>query len=94
MLPDDVRGSLLLLTSEVVTNAVVHAGTAINVRAVVAADHVRVEVGDAEARVPVPRARSVEATSGRGLLLVEALSRSWGTERRADGKVVWFELAS
>jgi anti-sigma regulatory factor (Ser/Thr protein kinase) len=90
----EVVEAALLLTSELVTNAVLHAEGTINVDVDLDLTAVRVEVADASLDPPTPRAGGgPEDTSGRGLLLVEAMARSWGVDRQADdGKVVWFEL--
>lgn len=90
----------ILLTSEVVTNAVVHSasgrpGGKFDIAVIVAGGNVRVEVGDAgSGSVPVPQERAAYdiADHGRGLDLVEALSTRWGTTDRDHGRVVWFEL--
>jgi two-component sensor histidine kinase len=83
----------LLLTSELVTNAVLYAAGTINVDVDLDLTAVRVEVADANEQPPTPRDAAPEDTSGRGLHLVEAMARAWGVEQeRADGKVVWFEL--
>ncbi|MFF7989676.1 ATP-binding protein [Kitasatospora xanthocidica] len=86
-----------LLSSELVTNALLHTGKGAVFDAVLGSDHrLRIEVQDGTSRLP-GRRRDPEAeyaTSGRGLLLVEALADSWGVQLRGDGKVTWFELAS
>src|SRR4030088_1460573 len=82
-----------LLTSEVVTNAVMHVGGTIAVRVTCRPPAVRVEVGDSSARVPALRDPSRASAGGRGLRLVEALASDWGTTNEGPGKVVWFELA-
>ncbi|WP_435811280.1 ATP-binding protein [Streptomyces termitum] len=82
-----------LLTSELVTNALVHTGQGAVVTATVVPENLRVEVRDFEPgldRPPVPPAD--DGTSGRGLFLVRELADSWGVEERGTGKVVWFEL--
>jgi serine/threonine-protein kinase RsbW len=54
----------------------------------------RVEVTDRSAAPPEPRVAGESDSSGRGLALVEALARRWGTRRLASGgKTVWFEIA-
>ncbi|MFB6888992.1 ATP-binding protein [Kitasatospora sp. NPDC056327] len=84
-----------LLTSELVTNALRHTGQGAVFDALITGDHrLRIEVQDGTARLP-GRRREPEteyATSGRGLLLVEALADDWGVQLRGDGKVTWFEL--
>ena len=82
-----------LLVSELVTNAVVHAQTSLEVSVHVGKTAVRVEVKDDSDALPIARLPRDEAMGGRGLHLVEAIARSWGIERRELGKVVWFELA-
>ncbi|WP_280695992.1 ATP-binding protein [Kitasatospora sp. GP82] len=84
-----------LLTSELVTNALVHTGRGAVFDAVLTAEQrLRIEVQDGTARLPGRRAPAEYATSGRGLLLVEALADDWGVQLRGDGKVTWFELAT
>jgi anti-sigma regulatory factor (Ser/Thr protein kinase) len=89
----EVVEAAALLTSELVTNAVLHAAGTINVDVDLDLTAVRVEVADSGEEQPARRDAAPEDTSGRGLCLVEAMARAWGVEReREDGKVVWFEL--
>jgi DNA-binding NarL/FixJ family response regulator len=81
-----------LLVSEVVTNAVVHAGTEVEVSVQLTDDAVRIEVVDHADTLPSPRDAEDDETSGRGLALVEAMASAWGVETRPGGKVVWFEV--
>ena len=81
-----------LLTSEVVTNAVLHVGGTISVRVMCRPSGVRVEVEDTSGQVPVRGDPSHSSTSGRGLEIVEALATDWGATREGAGKIVWFEL--
>jgi anti-sigma regulatory factor (Ser/Thr protein kinase) len=89
-----------LLTSELVTNALRHTGGGAELTATLSPgprNRLRIEVRDSLARrLPSARAAAAAAgdhgTSGRGLLLVEALSDAWGVHPRGAGKVVWFEL--
>jgi anti-sigma regulatory factor (Ser/Thr protein kinase) len=90
---DPTADAVILLASELVSNAVLHAGTTVTVRVVVDERTIRVEVGD---RSPVPPRLGVpvaEATSGRGLALVRELSEAWGVDAAPGRKVIWFELA-
>ena len=82
----------VLLTSELATNAVLHARSDLTVVVTVSAGGVRVEVADENPRLPSPVFVSVDALSGRGLQLVQAVASSWGIETHDSGKVVWFEL--
>lgn len=88
------REVALLLTSELVTNAIRHAGTNFEVEVCPTADgRVRVSVADASPVVPRPVDAPPEAQSGRGLFFVEHYATAWGVERVAGGKRVWFVLA-
>ena len=86
-----LRDLAVLLTSELVTNAVVHARTP--VRLTVYLDEVlTVEVADGSPVLPVAHGVSPEEDRGRGLSLVARLADRWGSRREGDGKVVWFVL--
>lgn len=90
---DDWVDSAELALSEVVTNGVLHAHTDLVVRVRLRADEVEVEVQDANPALPQQRgAADVEATTGRGLDLVAALTRDHGVRAEPDGKVVWFTV--
>ena len=80
------------LVSELVANAVLHTGTPIEVVVTTAGDRVRIEVHDGSPQLPVRKHYSNMSGTGRGLLLVERMASDWGAERKAGGKVVWFEL--
>jgi anti-sigma regulatory factor (Ser/Thr protein kinase) len=86
--------TLVLLVSELVTNAVVHAGGAAELRLLWPQDvgPVRVEVADASDTAPRPRHACPGATSGRGLELVELLAARWGWSQEGAGKLVWCEV--
>jgi serine phosphatase RsbU (regulator of sigma subunit) len=99
----DVLDEALLLTTELATNAVVHARTALDLEIVADPDSITVTVMDfrtgpithnrAQA-TPNGSTRPVEQLEerGRGLLLVDQLSTYWGTLHFPDGKGVWFRL--
>ena len=83
----------LLLVSELVSNAILHARSTIRLTATSEASHLRVEVTDESARLPLARYYSPDATTGRGLHLVDRLADSWGFDTLGPaGKTVWFEL--
>jgi DNA-binding NarL/FixJ family response regulator len=85
--------TVTLLTSELVTNAIVHAGSEVDVVVRLTGESARVEVTDRSDAPPAPRTPAEEESSGRGLALVEALARRWGTRRLVSGgKTVWFEV--
>jgi len=81
-----------LLVSELVTNAIVHAGTSVGLELRLAGRRLRSSVSDESSRVPVPRRGGPSRESGRGLQLVEELAADWGVETTAAGKTVWFEV--
>lgn len=80
--------------SELTTNAVLHARTPFTVRIDYADGVLRVEVTDGSPRPPVPHHYGVEATTGRGIALVQMLSRAWGFVPDGAGKTVWCELVA
>jgi anti-sigma regulatory factor (Ser/Thr protein kinase) len=91
---DEQTGTLLLLVSELVTNAILHAGapgTPVLLRVEAGPAHLRVEVHDRgpgfEMHTPKPRG----SRGGYGLFLVERMASRWGVHRNAN-TYVWFEL--
>lgn len=90
---DDLADAATLLVSELVTNAIVHARTPIDLDVVAGALGLRVAVRDHSPTRPTPRHYGRSATTGRGLALVELMSDRHGTDSDpAEGKTVWFEL--
>jgi anti-sigma regulatory factor (Ser/Thr protein kinase) len=87
---EDLCDTVVLLTSEVVTNAVLHAASPLAVQVTRLDDGVRVAVTDGSSSQPARRRHSQEATTGRGLRLLDDLSAQWGSEANAAGKTVWF----
>jgi anti-sigma regulatory factor (Ser/Thr protein kinase) len=85
---DDV----VLATSELVTNALVHARPPVDLRLRALGDHVVLEVQDRALLRPRRRRPEDDDERGRGLNIVEALSREWGTHRTATGKTVWCSI--
>jgi anti-sigma regulatory factor (Ser/Thr protein kinase) len=88
----DLSHQLSLLTSELVTNSVLHTSGELELGMYLDVDRLRVEVVDRSERLPALQAPDPNAPGGRGLLIIEALSRAWGVEGRGDGKAVWFEV--
>jgi anti-sigma regulatory factor (Ser/Thr protein kinase) len=91
---DDLEDVASLLTSEVVANAVRYAADQIALRVSLDNEVVRVEVRDSNPVLPESRRVARGATSGRGLLVVEALAQRWGANPAGAGKIVWFELTT
>ena len=81
-----------LLVSELVTNAVVHAGSAIALAVNVFAHAVRVEVEDGSPAHPVSYRAPDTSTTGRGWDLVRMLADAYGVADSRSGKVTWFSL--
>ncbi|MET7594103.1 ATP-binding protein [Streptomyces sp. NPDC005496] len=82
-----------LLTSELVTNALVHTDHDALLTATVSPRGLRVEVRDFVGRRPRLRVPNADdGTHGRGLVLVQSLADAWGVRVHAVGKAVWFEL--
>jgi anti-sigma regulatory factor (Ser/Thr protein kinase) len=94
-LPDNtLMDRAVLLASELVTNAVIHARTELRLRVELRGELLHLAVRDGNpwqlrpATIPDP-----EAEGGRGLWLVDQLARAWGVNRHPDGgKVVWCTL--
>jgi anti-sigma regulatory factor (Ser/Thr protein kinase) len=92
----EVADAVLLCTDELVTNAILHVGSDIDVvvrhECEPGSEAVRVEVSDASPRPPLRRVVAPEDETGHGLTLVEALADRWGVEVKGPGKVVWFRV--
>ena len=91
--PPDVLDTVALLVTELVTNAILHACTLMQLELEAHPDHIRLCVEDASPRQPQVRHYGSDAVTGRGLALVEKLATSWGVERTPSGKMVWCEIA-
>ncbi len=94
-LPELAEGTadgLLLMTSELVTNAVIHARTPIEVGVTVSREHVLVTVHDLDLARPAQQPYT-DRDGGRGLGIVEALAEASAVERHeGDGKTAWFRV--
>jgi PAS domain-containing protein/anti-sigma regulatory factor (Ser/Thr protein kinase) len=89
----ELSHQVALMTSELVTNSVLHTTGELEVAVFRDVDRLRVEVVDRSDRMPAVQAPDTDAPGGRGLLIIQALSQAWGVEGRGDGKAVWFEVA-
>ncbi|MGW0765713.1 SpoIIE family protein phosphatase [Streptomyces sp. NPDC002676] len=89
----DTLDTALLVVSELVTNALVHTGGQVRLDLSLVNHRLRLAVADTSPRSPVkPTSIGWEATGGRGILLVEAVSAAWGTVPVSGGKLVWADL--
>ena len=93
-LPTGVLDVALLLTSELVTNAVKYGGPRIVLTLRDEPEVLRIEVHDDGPTAPRASEAATEAVGGRGLALVGSLASDWGTRTEPDtpGKTVWFAL--
>lgn len=82
-----------LLTSELVTNAIRHAGGPVRLFVTCSAGQLHVYVHDSSREWATPFDASVDAEDGRGLMLVASLATQWGCYRTSVGKAVYFTLA-
>ena len=90
----DPLDDVLLLTTELVTNGVVHAGTDVEVVIETTGVSLIVSVGDRYSARQLPTVVTAPpemSESGRGLLLIRSIANRWGVEHSATGKAVWFE---
>ncbi|MFF5294656.1 SpoIIE family protein phosphatase [Paractinoplanes globisporus] len=93
--PEPVIASAVLCTSELTTNALLHAGTPAQVEIDLNAERLLVSVADTGTRGSVIRTHDGMgslSSRGRGLGLIEELSDSWGTDPSVRGSTVWFEM--
>lgn len=94
--PDEVVEACEIVVSELVANAVVHAGKAggpVELRLQPLAGAVAVVVHDASPAPPMRRTARTWEEHGRGLDLVERLASGWGYRRTPEGKAVWADIA-
>jgi len=96
----DCADTAMLLTTELVTNAIRHGTAPVTVRAGMQASsgRLQVEVHDCSVIAVAPRRAAPGDTDGRGLQLVDVLAESWGSRSRSGsakpGKNVWFQLST
>lgn len=89
--PLDVDTAVLLV-SELVTNAVLHARSPFRVLVEPGAEAIRVEVHDGSPVPPRMHRFAPTSATGRGLRLLDRLAQTWGVTHMSDGKSVWFEI--
>jgi len=91
--PQDDLDTALLVVSELTTNALVHTDGQVRLDLTLLDNRLRVSVADTSPRTPAkPTNIGWEATGGRGILLVEAMSETWGSVPVSGGKQVWAEI--
>ena len=82
-----------LIVTELVANSVLHAGSAPEIAVLLLPDAIRLEVADSSPDLPRPRDAGPEATSGRGMNLIDAMATRWGADPTPTGKTVWVEIS-
>lgn len=80
-----------LVVSELVANAVIHAGGRLSIELHVA--HGRVTIAALDASIGTPQCRDASGTGGPALRIIDALCTAWGVDHQADGRRVWVQLA-
>ena len=90
--PTEAAECAALLTSELVTNAVLHAATPLSVTVHILDDRIRIDVADSNPVVPSLKDYGADAATGRGLTLFNTLASDWGVQPVEGGKIVWFEV--
>src|SRR4051794_34140463 len=89
--PPELIESAELAASELVTNGIKHAETALVLQIHPASPGFRIIVSDGSAEPPVMSSATTEGDRGRGLQIVDAVASSWGWNLTPTGKQVWFE---
>jgi serine phosphatase RsbU (regulator of sigma subunit)/anti-sigma regulatory factor (Ser/Thr protein kinase) len=90
----DAIDIVVLLTSEIVTNAIVHAQTPLTLRVEPVEGGVRVAVSDGDPEVPAMGEFNLHSSGGRGMALLDTLAEDWGVQVERNGKTVWFDVGS
>jgi PAS domain S-box-containing protein len=90
----DLVDTAVLVVSELVTNALLHAGTEIGLAASLQDGGLHVEVSDGSPHLPSRRNYGPTSGTGRGLLMLESMADDWGVTPLPQGKIVWFDLAT
>ena len=91
--PERVVDVAVLITSELVANAVTHGPPPVGLRLSLFPQYVRIEIGDSSSQPPRMLRPGYTEIGGRGLLLVDRLAARWGYTPQEGGKVVWCEVA-
>ena len=93
-LPPALTGPAQLVVTELVNNAILHAGTNLSLTVTRLTDSMHIAVHDGSTVLPAVRRPSSGPlpSAGRGLTLIEAFASAWGATALADGKIVWAEL--
>jgi anti-sigma regulatory factor (Ser/Thr protein kinase) len=91
--PAHVSGEAVLLTSELIANAIQHAPPPLCLQISVDAELVRVQMHDSDPVAPILTRPDLISISGRGVWLIDTLATRWGFHQQPPGKEVWFEIS-
>jgi anti-sigma regulatory factor (Ser/Thr protein kinase) len=92
--PSLTRADILLVVSELVSNAVRHGVGPVELQLTVGPELVHIEVSDqGPSRPPPARWPAATSQNGRGLLIVDAIASAWGVTTHDPGKTVWADVA-
>ncbi|CAN5604240.1 hypothetical protein BH10ACT1_BH10ACT1_18970 [soil metagenome] len=95
VLSGPAQADLLVMASELVANVMAHTQSDLRLTISCDDDEVRIAVTDDDPGEPTMQEVGADRVGGNGLRIVDAWSRSWGIERRANhGKTVWFTVAT
>ena len=89
----DRADMVVLMASELLTNAIVHTTSEAQLTVSIDGAGVRVAVQDHDPRPPVLQPLDVRRPRGNGLRIIDAWADAWGTEPTDDGKIVWFTVS-
>jgi hypothetical protein len=84
--------AVVLVASELITNTLLHTDSPPVLHLTTVPGGLRLEIEDASGTHPRRRSYAADATTGRGMMLVESMTSRWGTQARPEGKVVWCEF--
>jgi anti-sigma regulatory factor (Ser/Thr protein kinase) len=90
---EEERDRAVLITSELATNAVIHADSDFTVTTTASAAEIHVAITDTGGAVPLLQSPDQSQLHGRGLLITNSLADRWGVEIQSGGTTVWFVLA-
>jgi anti-sigma regulatory factor (Ser/Thr protein kinase) len=91
-LEPELLATVVLLVSELATNAVRHAGSGFTLTITEQRSEVKVEVEDLGPGEPIVRSPQPADPNGRGMRIVERLADSWGVDHAEGSKTVWFTV--
>lgn len=88
----DVVDTAVLLANELITNAILHGRSEVELTVDITRAGVKVSAADMNSRLPVMQSTDEHALDGRGIAIVNLLASSWGVTATEGGKIVWFCL--